>query len=51
GVPVGFVGSKEAKEELEMHSKVPFITLRGVKGGSPAAVSIVNALINMALNK
>ncbi len=50
GVPVGFVGSKEAKEELEIRSKVPFITLRGIKGGSPVAVSIVNALINMAVS-
>lgn len=48
GAPVGFVGSSEAKEELEKQDIVPFITLRGIKGGSPVAVSIVNALLKMS---
>ncbi|RQD73581.1 MAG: precorrin isomerase [Candidatus Syntrophonatronum acetioxidans] len=51
GVPVGFVGSKEAKEELEKQDRVPFITCRGVKGGSPVAVAVVNALLKLALEK
>ncbi len=48
GAPVGFVGSSEAKEELEKQDTVPYITLRGIKGGSPVAVSIVNALFKMS---
>ena len=48
GVPVGFVGSAEAKEALEKQQEVPFITVKGVKGGSPVAVSITNALLKLA---
>jgi precorrin-8X/cobalt-precorrin-8 methylmutase len=44
GVPVGFVGAEEAKEEL-MRSGSEFISCKGKKGGSAVAVSIVNALI------
>jgi len=43
GVPVGFVGAVEAKEELAA-SGVEYITTRGRKGGSTVAVAIVNAL-------
>ena len=49
GVPVGFVGAVEAKEELTS-SGINYITVRGRKGGSTVAVSIVNALIINALN-
>ncbi len=51
GVPVGFVGSAEAKEALEAQGDVPFITVKGVKGGSPVAVSITNALLKLAAEK
>ncbi|WP_408956613.1 precorrin-8X methylmutase [Natroniella sp. ANB-PHB2] len=44
GTPVGFVGAKESKEELEKLD-VPYITVRGRKGGSPVAASIMNALL------
>ena len=47
GVPVGFVKAIESKEVL-LHMDYPFITSLGRKGGSPVAVAIVNALINMA---
>ncbi|GAB7387060.1 precorrin-8X methylmutase [Bacillaceae bacterium] len=47
GVPVGFVSAAEAKAELAKLD-VPFITNVGRKGGSPAAVAIVNALSLMA---
>lgn len=50
GVPVGFVGAVESKEELEGVS-VPFITNRGRKGGSAVAVAIVNALLRIAKEK
>jgi precorrin-8X/cobalt-precorrin-8 methylmutase len=45
GVPVGFVGAKESKDYLAEVSLVPFITVKGSKGGSPIAVSVVNALL------
>lgn len=48
GVPVGFVGAAESKEALIEASPVPYITVRGNKGGSPIAVSIVNAILYMA---
>lgn len=45
GVPVGFVSAAESKEELARMDEVPFITNVGRKGGSPAASSIVNAIM------
>ena len=47
GVPVGFVSAAESKEELAQ-TKLPYITALGRKGGTPVAVSIVNALIRLA---
>jgi precorrin-8X/cobalt-precorrin-8 methylmutase len=49
GVPVGFVGAAESKEEILQHD-VPGIVVRGRKGGSTIAVSIINALIQLAGN-
>jgi len=48
GVPVGLVGARESKEIL-MQRGIPFITVRGEKGGSPLAVSIINGLALLAL--
>jgi precorrin-8X/cobalt-precorrin-8 methylmutase len=50
GIPVGFVGAVESKEELAKVS-VPFITNRGRKGGSTVAVAVVNALLRIAKEK
>ncbi len=47
GVPVGFVSAVESKEEL-LKLDIPYITNRGRKGGSPAAVAAVNALAIVA---
>ena len=47
GTPVGFVGASEAKEALEK-SPVPFLTVRGSKGGSTVAAAAVNALLYLA---
>jgi precorrin-8X/cobalt-precorrin-8 methylmutase len=53
-VPVGFVKSAESKEALKVFLdnkkdlQIPYIVNIGRKGGSAVAVSIVNALINMA---
>lgn len=45
GMPVGFVGAAESKEALIAHScGVPYITVRGRRGGSPLAVAALNAL-------
>ncbi|MDU4960336.1 MAG: precorrin-8X methylmutase [Sporomusaceae bacterium] len=45
GIPVGFVGAAESKQYLSEVSPVPFITVKGTKGGSPIAASAVNALL------
>ena len=47
GVPVGFVGAAESKDFLAETSPVPYITVRGCKGGSPIAVATINALLYM----
>ena len=45
GFPVGFVGAAESKEALiETALGVPYVTLRGRRGGSPLAAAAVNAL-------
>ena len=44
GLPVGFVGAMESKEALAADGRVPFLILRGRKGGSAMAVAAVNAL-------
>jgi precorrin-8X/cobalt-precorrin-8 methylmutase len=50
GIPVGFVSAPESKEELA-RSDVPFITNIGRKGGSPAASSIMNAILLLYQSK
>ncbi|MEO0619816.1 MAG: precorrin-8X methylmutase [Pseudomonadota bacterium] len=43
--PVGFIGAAESKEELAANSRgVPFITLRGRRGGSAMTVAAINAV-------
>ncbi|MCK8060505.1 MULTISPECIES: cobalt-precorrin-8 methylmutase [unclassified Fusibacter] len=44
GVPVGFVGAAESKDELHA-SNLPHITALGRKGGSNVAAAIVNAML------
>ena len=51
GLPVGFVGTRECKEELRRLIQVPRITNRGTQGGSPWAAASVNALMISAINK
>ncbi|MFA6001050.1 MAG: precorrin-8X methylmutase [Thermoleophilia bacterium] len=48
GVPVGFVGAAESKDQLA-DSGLPFITIPGNRGGSSIAVAIVNALLRMSV--
>ena len=45
GVPVGFVGAAESKEALASFAlDVPFLTVRGRRGGSAIAAAALNAL-------
>jgi precorrin-8X/cobalt-precorrin-8 methylmutase len=44
GVPVGFVGAAESKQALAAQTCVPFLVVRGRRGGSAIAVAAVNAL-------
>lgn len=45
GFPVGFVGAAESKDALIAHgAPVPFITLKGRRGGSAMAAAALNAL-------
>jgi precorrin isomerase len=47
--PLGFVGAAEAKEALIQHRPgVPYIALRGRRGGSALAAAAVNALAREA---
>lgn len=48
GMPVGFVNAAESKEILLAQSSIPYITIRGRKGGSPLAAATVNALAILA---
>ncbi|WBW96184.1 precorrin-8X methylmutase [Oceanirhabdus sp. W0125-5] len=50
GAPIGFVGAAESKEEIE-EMDIPMITVRGRKGGSTVAASIVNALMYMNVDR
>lgn len=50
GVPVGFVGAAQSKKQL-LEMDIPSISIQGRKGGSPVAVSIVNALFYLLNNQ
>lgn len=49
GMPVGFVNAAESKALLEQQDALPYITIRGRKGGSPLAGCTVNALAEIVL--
>ena len=44
GMPVGFVGAAESKEALIEDGRVPWLVVRGRKGGSAMTAAAVNAL-------
>jgi len=48
GLPVGFVGAKESKDALAVDGRVPFLIVKGRKGGSAMAAAAVNALASEA---
>ena len=45
GLPVGFVGTRESKDDLRRCLQVPRITNSGTRGGSPWAASVINAMM------
>ena len=51
GLPVGFVGTRECKENLRRCLRVPRITNCGTRGGSPWAAAAVNAMLIRAANQ
>src|SRR6185436_13083791 len=45
GFPVGFVGAVESKQALiDAHLGIPYLTLRGRRGGSAITAAAINAL-------
>jgi precorrin-8X/cobalt-precorrin-8 methylmutase len=48
GLPVGFIGAAESKYALAADGRVPFLIVKGRKGGSAMAVAAVNALASEA---
>lgn len=48
GMPVGFVGAAESKEALIADGRVPFIAIKGRKGGSAMAAAALNAIASEA---
>ncbi len=50
GVPVGFVGAAESKEELRKYD-IPQVTTVGTKGGSNVAASIFNAIMYLIVER
>jgi precorrin-8X/cobalt-precorrin-8 methylmutase len=44
GMPVGFVGAAESKEALIADGRLPFLAVRGRRGGSAMAAAAVNAI-------
>jgi precorrin-8X/cobalt-precorrin-8 methylmutase len=45
GIPVGFIGAKESKDELVADPRgVPYATVLGQRGGSAMAASVINAV-------
>jgi precorrin-8X/cobalt-precorrin-8 methylmutase len=50
GVPVGFVGAAESKDELLTHSRgIPYLIVQGRLGGSAMVAAAVNALARTGL--
>jgi precorrin-8X/cobalt-precorrin-8 methylmutase len=48
GIPVGFIGAAESKDALAAYGRLPFVIVRGRRGGSAMAAAAVNALASEA---
>jgi precorrin-8X/cobalt-precorrin-8 methylmutase len=44
GIPVGFVGAAESKDDLMAWGRIPWLVVRGRKGGSAMTAAAINAL-------
>ena len=49
-VPVGFVGAAESKENMD-ELNIPYIRVKGRKGGSTVAAAIINAIMYMVVER
>ena len=48
GMPVGFVSAAESKDLIASQHEVPWLVIRGRKGGSTLVVAAVHALLSLA---
>jgi len=48
GMPVGFVSAAESKDLMALQADVPWVVIRGRKGGSTLVVAAIHALLGMA---
>ena len=48
GMPVGFVSAAESKDLIALETAVPWIVIRGRKGGSTLVVAAIHALLGLA---
>ncbi|SBT03275.1 Precorrin-8X methylmutase CbiC/CobH [Candidatus Accumulibacter aalborgensis] len=48
GMPVGFVSAAEAKDLLMTVADIPWVAIRGRKGGSTLVVAAIHALLSLA---
>lgn len=48
GTAVGFIGAAESKDALAADGRVPYLVVRGRKGGSAMAVAAINAIASDA---
>ena len=48
GMPVGFVSAAESKDLMALENDVPWVVIRGRKGGSTLVVAAIHALLGLA---
>lgn len=48
--PVGFVNAADVKEDV-LSTGIPCIVIRGPRGGTPSAVAIINAIIELCMEE
>lgn len=51
GMPVGFVNAEESKDLLMAREEIPYIAIKGRKGGSALAAAAINQLAEIALEQ